>query len=66
VDAVLAPGLVICDGASVGIKLLGFNDRLLKVCTAKWQIKFSCVGLDANAPALRSLIQDHPAGVIPQ
>jgi len=35
VDAVLAPGLVVCDSPSIGIKLLGFNDRLLNFCAAQ-------------------------------
>jgi len=66
VDAVLAPGLVVCDGPSVGIKLLGFNDRLLKLFATEREVELARVGLDADAPAFRSFVQDHPAGVIPQ
>jgi len=66
VDAVLAPGLVVCDGASVSIELLGLNDCLLNFLAAKRQIKLACVGLNADTPAFGSLVQDHPTGVIPQ
>jgi hypothetical protein len=66
VDAVLAPGLVVCDSPSIGIKLLGFNDRLLNFLATERQIKLARVGLNADTPALGSLVQDHPAGVIPQ
>jgi hypothetical protein len=66
VDAVLTPGLVICDGPSVGIKLFSFYNRLLKLGAAERQIQLARMSLDADAPTLRSLIQDHPAGVIPQ
>jgi hypothetical protein len=66
VDAVLAPGLVVCDGPSVGIKLLGFNDRLLKIFAAERKVQLARVGLNADTPALGSFVQDHSAGVIPQ
>jgi hypothetical protein len=52
VDAVLASGLVVRNGPSVGIKLLGLNDRLLKICAAKRQIKLACMGFNADTPAL--------------
>jgi len=66
VDAVLAPGLVICDGPSVGIELFSFYNRLLKLGTAERQVQLSRMSLNADTPALGSLVQDHPAGVIPQ
>jgi hypothetical protein len=66
VDAVLAPGLVVCDGPSVGVKLFSFNHRLLKHRATKRQIQLARMSFDADTPALGSFVQDHPAGVIPQ
>jgi len=66
VDAVLAPGLVVCDGTSVGVKLLRLDHCLLKISAAKRQVKFAGVSFNADTPAFRSFVQDHPTGVIPQ
>jgi len=56
VDAVLAPRPVVCDGPSIGVKLLSFDDGLLKRCATEGQIQLARMSFDADTPALRSFV----------